>query len=74
VEKPLAKPVEIYQKISPEFERHGVIVRLSRRSSSVTAPLFPCLASLEAFQKSFTDITTLYPWRRKRYRGARTCS
>eukprot|EP00644_Phytophthora_capsici_P001321 jgi/Phyca11/504914/fgenesh2_kg.PHYCAscaffold_10_\ len=29
VDKPLPKPVESYQKISPDFERHGAIVRLT---------------------------------------------
>ncbi|KAG6970278.1 hypothetical protein JG688_00004932 [Phytophthora aleatoria] len=50
VEKPLAKPVESYQKISPSFERHGAIVRL---------------ANLETFQKSFTDVMTLFPLAKK---------
>ncbi|KAG3140884.1 hypothetical protein PC128_g25091 [Phytophthora cactorum] len=45
-----AKYVESYQKISLSFERHSAIVRL---------------ANLEAFQKLFTDVMTLFPLAKK---------
>ncbi|KAI9911254.1 hypothetical protein PsorP6_009661 [Peronosclerospora sorghi] len=50
VEKKLPKPVEIYQKISPNFERHGAIVRLD---------------NFMAFQNSFIDIINLFPLAKK---------
>ncbi|RLN37492.1 hypothetical protein BBO99_00001939 [Phytophthora kernoviae] len=50
VEKPLPKPVESYQKISPDFERHGAIVRSS---------------NLESVQKSLADMLSLFPLAKK---------
>uniref|UniRef100_A0AAV1VHC7 Acetyl-CoA carboxylase n=1 Tax=Peronospora matthiolae TaxID=2874970 RepID=A0AAV1VHC7_9STRA len=50
VEKPLAKPVETYQKISADSERHGAIVRV---------------ANLASFKTSFTDIMALFPLAKK---------
>ncbi|KAI9905885.1 hypothetical protein PsorP6_013963 [Peronosclerospora sorghi] len=47
VEKKLPKPVESYQKISPNFERHGAIVRLD---------------NFMAFQNAFIDIMWSFYW------------
>ncbi|KAK1930783.1 hypothetical protein P3T76_013740 [Phytophthora citrophthora] len=50
VDKPPPKPVERYQKTSPDFERHGAIVRIM---------------NLESFQNAFTDVMTLFPLAKK---------